>query len=111
MDVLKNDLAKLQKDANLDQSMRDVDKIIAQLERARGQIVQGKEPEHATIQYILTPLPDPSTAAITLTKLQNPLKSNFDKLTDDLKRIHKGHSTFGKSLDKVWITSRLEIYG
>jgi hypothetical protein len=44
---------------------------------------------------------DPNSASITLAKLQNPLKSGFDKVNDDLKKIHKGHSNYGKALDKV----------
>lgn len=109
MDILKNDLAKLQKDANLEQSMRDVDKIIEQLERTREQIVESKEARAWILRNILT-LSDPNTAAITLTKLQNPLKGNFDKLNEDLRKIHKGHSNFGKSLDKVCNTSSLATY-
>ena len=42
MDVLQDELAKLHRDANLTQSIRDVDKIIEQLERARESIVAGK---------------------------------------------------------------------
>jgi hypothetical protein len=42
MDVLQLELAKLHKDGNLTQSIQDVDKIIEQLERARGSIVAGK---------------------------------------------------------------------
>jgi hypothetical protein len=42
MDILQDELAKLHRDANLSQSIRDVDKIIEQLERARESIVAGK---------------------------------------------------------------------
>jgi hypothetical protein len=41
MDTLQLELAKLQRDANLKQSIEDVDKIIAQLEAARGTIAAG----------------------------------------------------------------------
>jgi hypothetical protein len=44
MDPLLLELAKLQKDGNLKQSIDDVDKIIEQLERARETIVAGKRP-------------------------------------------------------------------
>lgn len=37
------ELAKLRRDANLSQSIQDVDKIIEQLERARETIVAGKK--------------------------------------------------------------------
>jgi hypothetical protein len=42
MDPLLLELAKLQKDGNLKQSIEDVDKIIDQLEKARETIVAGK---------------------------------------------------------------------
>lgn len=44
MDPLLLELAKLQKDGNLRQSIEDVDKIIDQLEKARETIVTGKWP-------------------------------------------------------------------
>jgi hypothetical protein len=43
MDPLLTELAKLQKDGNLKQSIDDVDKIIEQLEKARETIVAGKD--------------------------------------------------------------------
>jgi hypothetical protein len=43
MDPLLLELAKLQRDGNLKQSIEDVDKIIEQLEKARDTIVAGKE--------------------------------------------------------------------
>lgn len=42
MDNLQIELAKLRRDANLTESIEDVDKILEQLEAAREQIVQGK---------------------------------------------------------------------
>jgi len=44
---------------------------------------------------------DPNSGPVTLAKLQNPLKSSWDKVTDDLKKIHKGHRDYGKALDRV----------
>jgi FtsZ-binding cell division protein ZapB len=41
MDILQVELAKLRRDANLTQSIEDVQKIIEQLERARELIVAG----------------------------------------------------------------------
>jgi hypothetical protein len=43
MDALQIELAKLRRDANLTQSIHDVDKIIKQLENARESIVSGME--------------------------------------------------------------------
>lgn len=45
---------------------------------------------------------EPNSASITLAKLQNPVQQGFWKVNEDLKKIHKGHNTFGKQLDKVW---------
>ncbi|KAH8813264.1 CTLH/CRA C-terminal to lish motif domain-containing protein [Xylogone sp. PMI_703] len=85
MDALQLELAKLRKGANLvdSQSISDVDSIIESLERARETIVA-----------------DPKSAGITLAKLQNPITQGFNKVNDDLKKIHKGHSNYGKALDK-----------
>ena len=131
MDGLQVELAKLRRDANLTQSIEDVDKIIEQLERAREAIVAGKKgfilrPGRAveakqfrlsaegwrvlglcrTLSYIvLTAISDPSSASFTLAKIQNPMKSGFDKVNDDLKKVHKGQSSYGKALDKVGTTS------
>jgi hypothetical protein len=44
MDPLLIELAKLQKDGNLKQSINDVDRIIEQLEKTRETIVAGKRP-------------------------------------------------------------------
>jgi hypothetical protein len=44
MDSLQDELAKLRRVANLSQSIEDVDKIIQQLERARGTIEAGECP-------------------------------------------------------------------
>jgi len=41
MDSLLIELAKLRRDANLTESIQDVDKILEQLEAARESIVQG----------------------------------------------------------------------
>ena len=41
MDVLQVELAKLRRDANLSQSIEDVDKIIDQLEKTREAIKKG----------------------------------------------------------------------
>ena len=104
MDHLQIELAKLRRDANLKQSMDDVDKIIEQLERARETIIAGtKTNEDSTAVLACTNvLPEPDSASITLAKLQNPVQQGFWKVNEDLKKIHKGHNSFGKALDKVW---------
>lgn len=50
MDTLQLELAKLRRDANLTQSLEGVDKIIAQLERAREAIVEGMEALLSSLQ-------------------------------------------------------------
>ncbi len=44
---------------------------------------------------------DPHTASLTMTKLQNPIKTAFDKVNDDLKAASSAHKRVGRSLDKV----------
>lgn len=103
MDVLQVELAKLRRDANLGQTIQDVDKIIEQLERARETIVAGMKPTEAC-HGILTAL-EPNSASITLAKLQNPLKHGFEKVNDDLKKVHTGQNKYGKALKDVGQTS------
>jgi E3 ubiquitin-protein transferase RMND5 len=45
---------------------------------------------------------DPSTAAVTLAKLQNPVKTSFDGMLAELKDVHSGHTKYGRALDKVF---------
>jgi E3 ubiquitin-protein transferase RMND5 len=44
---------------------------------------------------------EPNSASITLTKLQNPVKQGFDRVTEDLKKVYASHNKYGKALDKV----------
>ena len=44
---------------------------------------------------------DPHTASLTMTKLQNPIKTAFEKVNDDLKATSSAHKKVGRSLDKV----------
>jgi E3 ubiquitin-protein transferase RMND5 len=43
MDILETELARLQRDATLSQSVEDVDKILEQLCRARDSIAAGED--------------------------------------------------------------------
>lgn len=113
MDALNLELAKLRRDANLSQSIEDVDKIIEHLERARESIVQGTkflgEPTELQLPHRTTPFhdsstnspPDPNSASITLTKLQNPIKNGFDRVQEDLRKVYHGHAKYGKALNTV----------
>lgn len=44
---------------------------------------------------------DPNQAAVTLAKLQNPVKASFDSINDTLKETHSCLNKYTKSLDKV----------
>lgn len=44
---------------------------------------------------------DPNQAAITLAKLQNPVKASFESINDSVKETHSGLNKYTKSLDKV----------
>lgn len=44
---------------------------------------------------------DPGQASVSLAKLQNPIKSTFDSINDNLKETHSGLNKFSKALDKV----------
>ena len=127
MDALQLELARLRRDANLKQSIDDVDLIIAQLEGARESIVAGMGrflffPDGESLSALkmlfvetvcyymgLTDSTlDPNSASIILAKLQNPLKAGFDKVNEDLNKTHKGQTKYGKALDKVCIGQSIE---
>lgn len=44
---------------------------------------------------------DPTQASITMAKLQNPVKSSFDSINDNLKESHSSLNKYSKALDKV----------
>lgn len=50
---------------------------------------------------------DPTSAAVTLAKLQTPVKSSFDSINDSLKETHSGLNKYTKSLDKVCACAEL----
>lgn len=106
MDALETELARLQREATLSQSIEDVDKIIEQLCRERDSIASG-EGSSRSLKFLTVKCPpadrelEPNSASITLTKLQNPVKQGFDRVTDDLKKVYAGHNKYGKALDKV----------
>ncbi|KAJ9150305.1 Protein RMD5 A [Pleurostoma richardsiae] len=69
----------------LSAAVDDVDKIIELLTASRDHIAQA---------------PDPHTAGLTLTRLQNPIREGFDAVTEDLRKVSKVQKEFGRSLDK-----------
>lgn len=46
---------------------------------------------------------DQNSAAVTLTKLQNPVKQSFENINSDLKEVYKGLNSYTKALDKVFV--------
>lgn len=67
MDALQIELAKLRRDANLSQSIQDVDKIIQQLENARETIASGMAAFLHSIWNLTTAFHSPCNLAHLLT--------------------------------------------
>lgn len=83
MDALLVEHGKLLKRSNLSATIEDVGTAIDLLRRARVSIAA-----------------DPSSASITLAKLQTPVKQTFDAINNDLREIHNGLGKYQKALDK-----------
>jgi hypothetical protein len=45
---------------------------------------------------------EPTSAQITLAKLQNPVKTSFDSINSSLKEIYGGHNKYTRVLDKLF---------
>jgi hypothetical protein len=56
---------------------------------------------------ITTAEDDAHKISIAMTTLQNPVKSRFEAITEDLKDVTKAQRGFGKALDKVGPCSSL----
>ncbi|KAI0473647.1 CTLH/CRA C-terminal to lish motif domain-containing protein [Xylariaceae sp. FL0804] len=80
---LQKDLEKLTSSARLADALDDVDNVLKLLTDARDQVAASS---------------DPHTTSLTLTKLQNPIKQELEGVTNNLKRVHKSHNDFSKSL-------------
>lgn len=101
MDTIQIELARMAKGASLTQSIEDVDKILEQLVSAREVIANGMAIILPFGDTLLMIYAEPNTASITLTKLQNPVKHGFERVTEDLKKVYSGQNKYGKALDKV----------
>ncbi|KAJ5929011.1 hypothetical protein N7454_006859 [Penicillium verhagenii] len=84
MDIVQKEHERLLKRLRGSQGLKNVDSTIELLQSARDTIAS-----------------DPNQAAITLAKLQNPVKSSFESINDSLKETHSGLNKYTKSLDKV----------
>lgn len=85
MDLVQKEHDRLQKRLKASQGIKNVQSTIDLLQQARDAIAQ-----------------DPNQAAVTLAKLQNPVKSSFDLINDSLKETHSGFNKYTKSLDKLF---------
>ncbi|KKK24368.1 hypothetical protein ARAM_000878 [Aspergillus rambellii] len=85
MDLVQKEHERLSKKLKSSQSIRNVQNAIDLLQAARDKIAS-----------------DPNQASITLAKLQNPIKSSFDAINDNLKETHSGLNKYSKSLDKLF---------
>ncbi len=106
MDALRSELNKLSKTATFTKTIDDVDKVLDQLIQARQSIAAGRfHYQNMQIRrcqkHITNPLSEPSTAPITLAKLQNPVKIGLDNVTEGLRKVYAAQSKYGKALDKV----------
>ncbi|XXH05528.1 hypothetical protein Hte_011958 [Hypoxylon texense] len=80
---LQKDLEKLTGSAKLADAVQDVDEIINLLSTARDTIAR---------------VGDTHTMSLTLTKLQNPVKEQLDRVNTSLRHVHKAQNEFNKSL-------------
>ncbi|KAJ5121886.1 hypothetical protein N7448_003019 [Penicillium atrosanguineum] len=85
MDLVQKEHDRLQKRLKASQGIKNVQSTIDILQQARDAIAQ-----------------DPNQAAVTLAKLQNPVKSSFEAINDSLKETHSGLNKYTKSLDKLF---------
>lgn len=129
MDVVKKEHDRLFKRQKAAQGIQNVQSTIDLLQSARDVIAAGsynypcdllwycggegcvpgnfailRQTTIRTTTDIVFELLDPNSAAVTLTKLQNPMKSSFDSINDNLKETHSGLNKYTKSLDKVPFT-------
>ncbi|KAL9104155.1 MAG: hypothetical protein Q9163_000854 [Psora crenata] len=82
MEALIKEHERLASKSNLSQSVQDVQNTIDLLVRARESIAT-----------------NPTSASVTLAKLQNPVKQSFEAFTNDLKEVYRGHGRYQKILD------------
>ncbi|KAJ5712927.1 regulator of gluconeogenesis Rmd5, partial [Penicillium malachiteum] len=85
MEVLQKEHERLLKRLKGAQSLKHVQSTIDLLQSARDTIAA-----------------DPGQTVISMAKLQNPIKSSFDSMNDNLKEVHSGLNKYTKALDKVF---------
>ncbi|EAS33902.3 ubiquitin-protein ligase RMD5 [Coccidioides immitis RS] len=85
MELLQKEHQRVFKRAQSSKSINDVQATIDLLREARDAIER-----------------DPSSASITLAKLQNPAKASFDTINDSLKETYTALNKYGRALDKLF---------
>ncbi|KAL4928546.1 ubiquitin-protein ligase RMD5 [Aspergillus undulatus] len=85
MDLVQKEHERLSKRLKSTQNIKSVQDAIDQLQAARDKIAA-----------------DPNQASVSLAKLQNPVKSSFDAINDQLKETHSGLNKYSKALDKLF---------
>lgn len=111
MDLVQKEHDRLVKRLKASQGIKNVQSTIDLLQSARDAIASGESGISHFVSGNLrrkdqpTDLvsfhTDPNQAAVTLAKLQNPVKASFDSINDSLKETHSGLNKYTKSLDKV----------
>ncbi|KAJ4392520.1 hypothetical protein N0V85_006991 [Neurospora sp. IMI 360204] len=86
MEALQKELDRLNRTPGLSATVDKVDKIIEMLTSVKDQIVQSGMDTHV--------------ASMSITRTQNPIKSTFEKINDDLKGVTATQRKLGKMLDK-----------
>lgn len=85
MEAIQKEHDKVWASSRKSRTIDQTQSIIEQLQRARSQIAA-----------------DPTSAQVTLAKLQNPIKTSFDNITATLKETHGGHNKYTRSLDRLF---------
>ena len=85
MEAIQKEHEKIWKNDKTSRTIDQTQEIIDALQKARDSIAA-----------------DPSSAQITLAKLQNPVKSGFEGIFSTLKEIHGGHNRYRKALDMLF---------
>ncbi|EPS27974.1 hypothetical protein PDE_02919 [Penicillium oxalicum 114-2] len=85
MDLVQKEHDRLLKKLRSSQGITNVQNTIDILQSARDAIAA-----------------DPNQAAVTLAKLQNPVKTSFNAINDSLKETHGSLNKYTKSLDKLF---------
>jgi hypothetical protein len=85
MEALQKEHEKVWKTSKSTKVVDQTQDIISALQRARDHIAA-----------------DPTSAQVTLAKLQNPIKTSFDGLNTSLKETNAGHSKYARALNKMF---------